>query len=70
MSAIIPQKTKNDGRNDRGNDAGNLPLTTGRQRFPNTAPFPANKGSDLLAPASIRSRRQPTLARVQLRRLL
>ena len=64
------QKNKNYGRNDRGNDAGNLPLTTGRQRFPNTAPFPANKESDLLAPASIRSRRQPPLARVLLRRLL
>ena len=70
MNAIIQQKPKNDGRNDRGNDVGNLPLTAGRQRFPNTAPFPANKGSDLLAPASIRSRRQPPLARVLLRRLL
>ncbi len=70
MTAIIQKTPKNDGRNDRGNDAGKLPLTTGRQRFPNTAPFPANKGSDLLAPASIRSRRQPPPARVQLRRLL
>lgn len=64
------QKNKNYGRNDRGNDAGNLLLTTGRQRFPNKAPFPTNKGSDLLVPSSIRSRRQPPLARVQLRRLL